>query len=313
MTIGKTDKASGLHFTKEQIEIARETDLPDLLEYLGYSVKRVGRYYTTREMDSLRIKNRRTWTRYSTRQHGDAITFLEVFCGKSFVEAVEFLLDYHGKTRDSPMPRKSEPEERKPFALPIAWHDQRRVFAYLRGRGIAAQVIEGFIRSGLLYEDALHHNCVFIGRDGSGKPVFANKRSTNTFGASFKGDVESSNKDIAFRLPCDPQKDWVVVFEAPIDLMSFCTLHRSVRSNAVALCSLYNGPLNTYLKENPHLQQIIFCLDTDQWGRKAVKDLTVEYEQKGYRVSALEPKSGKDWNEYLQQRCATAMLTQQKT
>ena len=38
-----------------------KTDLPDLLESLGYQVRRVGRYHTTKEMDSLRIKNRRTW------------------------------------------------------------------------------------------------------------------------------------------------------------------------------------------------------------------------------------------------------------
>jgi len=39
---------------------AKDTDLPDLLSYLGYQVKRVGSYYTVKEMDSLRIKNRRT-------------------------------------------------------------------------------------------------------------------------------------------------------------------------------------------------------------------------------------------------------------
>ena len=78
------------------MEIARETDLPDLLEHLGYQVRQVGRYHTTKEMDSLRIKNRRTWRRYSENTGGDAITFLQRFCGKSFPEAVEYLLDYHG-------------------------------------------------------------------------------------------------------------------------------------------------------------------------------------------------------------------------
>ena len=39
---------------------------PDLQEHLGYTVRRLGsRYHTTREMDSLRIKDRRTWKRYS--------------------------------------------------------------------------------------------------------------------------------------------------------------------------------------------------------------------------------------------------------
>ena len=52
----------------------RDTDLPDLLISLGYQVKRIGRYYTTQEMDSIRIKDRRTWFRYSEGIGGDAIT-----------------------------------------------------------------------------------------------------------------------------------------------------------------------------------------------------------------------------------------------
>lgn len=307
------DQEKPLRFTKKEVEIARDTDLPDLLEYLGYSVRRVGRYYTTREMDSLRIKNRRTWKRYSTRQHGDAITFVQEFCGKSRVEAVAFLLEYHGKTRDSPAPkREPEPEARKPFMLPIAWHNQRRVFAYLRSRGIAAQVIEGFIRAGLLYEDALHHNCVFVGRNRDGTPVFANKRGTCTLnGYSFKGDAEGSDKSVAFRMPCDPEKDWVTVFEAPIDLMSFCTLHREITGNAVALCGLSKRPLDTYLAENPHLRHIVLCLDADKPGRAAAGELKAEYERRGYRVSVLEPKYGKDWNEYLQRRHEHALKSPQ--
>lgn len=57
----------------------RDTDLPDLLISLGYQVKRIGRYYTTQEMDSIRIKDRRTWFRYSEGIGGDAITFLQRF------------------------------------------------------------------------------------------------------------------------------------------------------------------------------------------------------------------------------------------
>ena len=164
------------------------------------------------------------------------------------------------------------------------------------------QVIRGFIDSGLLYEDSLHHNCVFVGRDGSGKPVFASKRGTYDLdGPGFKGDAVGSDKSVAFRLPCDPAVDWVAVFEAPIDLMSFCTLHRQVRSNAVALCGLYQGPLDTYLRENPHLKRIVLCLDADGPGREATEQFREEYTQKGYAVSARTPVKGKDWNEYLQQ------------
>ena len=177
------------------------------------------------------------------------------------------------------------------------------MFAYLQKRGIAPQVIRGFIDSGLLYEDSGYHNCVFVGREVSGRPVFASKRGTYDLnGSGFKGDVPGSNKEVAFRLPCDPAIDWVAVFEAPIDLMSFCTLHRQVRSNAVALCGLYQGPLDTYLRENPHLKRIVLCLDADGPGREATEKFQAEYAEKGYAVSTRTPAQGKDWNEYLQRR-----------
>ena len=149
-----------------------------------------------------------------------------------FPEAVDYLLAYHGRSRDSPdrnqpipRPKPPPPRVKPPFVLPPANPDQRRVFAYLRKRGIAPKVIRAFIDAGLLYEDAQYHNCVFVGRDGSGQPRFASKRGTcDLGGSSFKRDVLGSDKKIGFRLPCDPEIEEVAVFEAPIDLMSFCTL-----------------------------------------------------------------------------------------
>ena len=294
-------------FTEAEMATVRDTDLPDLLISLGYQVKRIGRYYTTQEMDSIRIKDRRTWFRYSEGIGGDAITFLQRFYSKSFPEAVEYLLTWHGRARDSPpvsTPRQTkEKEEKVPFTLPPANVDHRRVFAYLRKRGIAPQVIRGFVEAGLLYEDAQHHNCVFVGRDQSGAPVFANQRGTYDWnGSSFKGDVPGSNKDIAFRLYCSKKHDAVLVFEAPIDLMSFCTLHRKVTSNAVALCGLYEGGLRTYLRDNPHIRRIILCLDNDEHGRQATQKLREMFSAEDYEVSQQLPPQGKDWNEYLLQR-----------
>ena len=37
-------------FTDTEMQIARETDLPELLSHLGYQVKRVGRFHTTAEI-----------------------------------------------------------------------------------------------------------------------------------------------------------------------------------------------------------------------------------------------------------------------
>ena len=293
-------------FTDAEMETARETDLPDLLEHLGYQVRQVGRYHTTKEMDSLRIKNRRTWYRYSEKTGGDAITFLQRFCNKSFQEAVEYLLDYHWRARYAPA-RPTRPiqtkEERVPFVLPPANTDHRRVFAYLRKRGIAPQVIRAFLRAGLLYEDAQHHNCVFVGRDAVGTPRFASCRGTyDRNGPGFKGDVAGSDKRIAFRLPSRPDLDWVLVFEAPIDLMSYLTLHRQVTSSAIALCGLHEGALDTCLRDNPRIRRIALCLDVDGPGQAAAEQLRAKYEGMGYAVKIQRPPRGKDWNEYMQHR-----------
>lgn len=291
------------HFTGAEIDAANDTDLLELLAFLGYQVRRIGNYHTTREMDSLMIKDRRTWFRYSEGKGGDAIAFMQHFHGMSFPEAVRFLLAFNGYSVDSsispPMQRTRPPprQERPPFVLPPPNGDNRRVIDYLHGRGIEPSVIDSFIDAGLLYEDREHHNCIFVGRDGTGKPVFAAKRGT---WGTFRGDMAGSDKHIAFRLPCDPTQDDVHVFEAPIDLMSWFTLHERPMSNAIALCGLYEGPLDTYLQENPGIRYIFLCLDADSPGKEAAERLTEKYGQQGYGVSYKPPPYGKDWNKYLQ-------------
>ena len=292
-------------FTDTEMQIVRETDLLELLTHLGYQVKRIGRYHTTAEMDSLRIKDRRTWFRYSQNTGGDAITLVQQFCGKTFPEAVEYLLVFNGRARDSPAQVVSSIKQDtppKPFALPPRNTDDRRVFAYLRKRGIAAQVIRQFMNSGLLYEDAVHHNCVFVGRDESGQAKYAGLRGTYDLDSpGFKGDATGSDKNTGFSLPHDPRSDLVLVFEAPIDLMSYLTLHRDT-TNALALCGLYDGALQTYLQAHPEIRRIALCLDADEPGQKAAQQLQEKYQLQGYAVTVEKPRCGKDWNEYLQKR-----------
>lgn len=293
------------HYTASEIEAANDTDLPALLSSLGYHVKRVGRFDTTLEMDSLRIKDRRTWYRYSESIGGDAVAFLRRFHGMSFPEAVRYLLIFNGYSVDAPiLPRQRNrppPQRGRPvFVLPPPHSDNERVCAYLRGRGIAPSIIGGFIKMGLLYEDK-DHNCVFVGRNSAGNPVFATRRGT---WGSFKYDATGSDKRIAFRFSCTPAPHDVRVFEAPIDLMSWFTLYGP--TNAIALCGLHDAPLETYLNENTHIRCIVLCLDADGPGRKAAERLGAKYRALGYDTGEQAPPSGKDWNEYLQMKGGAA-------
>ena len=75
---------------------------------------------------------------------------------------------------------RSQPEpvqERKPFALPTAHTDMRRVYAYLlQHRRIDREVLTAFAREKLVYESAepsadktkIYHNAVFVGLDEHG-------------------------------------------------------------------------------------------------------------------------------------------------
>ena len=83
------------------MDIARSVDLVSIAERQGFTTKRVGNYYTLKEHDSIRIKNRRTWLRFSVPQgmeghSGDTIEFLRQFCGMDFRESVIYLLDEAG-------------------------------------------------------------------------------------------------------------------------------------------------------------------------------------------------------------------------
>ena len=59
-------------------------------------------YDLTRQLQDLPEEQREQemCIRDSQNTGGDAITFLQQFCGKSFPEAVEYLLTFHGKARD---------------------------------------------------------------------------------------------------------------------------------------------------------------------------------------------------------------------
>ena len=269
---------------------------------------RIGSYHSTKEMDSLRIKKRRSFCRYSENVKGNAITFLEHYHDMTFKEAVGYLLEFNGYSKDQPYIPKPKPiecsePEKIEFKLPKPNSSNRRVYAYLLKRGIAKPVIDAFVNAKLLYECEEHHNCIFVGRDHTGKAVNAFKRGTyDKDGKGFKGGTPGGDKYNSFRLPCSQERDQVYVFESPIDMMSYMTVYCNIRSNAVALCCLYDGTLEKYLDENRHLTKIVFCLDSDKWAKAAVEKMGAKYQKLGYEIFEHESPVGKDWNEYIKSK-----------
>ena len=88
-------------FTEDELALAKSVDLCQVAASLGYTVKRIGRYHTLKEMDSIRIYDRTNWYRWSRqtekgRNGGSQIDFLRVFEGMSVKDAVFWLLDFAG-------------------------------------------------------------------------------------------------------------------------------------------------------------------------------------------------------------------------
>ena len=175
-------------------------------------------------------------------------------------------------------------------------------------RGIDKDLIELCHKKRLLFEDAEHHNCLFIGLDDCGVPRYGTLRSTRT---DFKRELFGSDKRFSFRLASNSAKT-VHVFESPIDLLSFVTLEIRKRrdwkvDDYLSLGGVYRSEnkedvplaLHKYLEDNPEAKTICLHLDNDEIGRAASRQI-IEALSDRYEVLDIPPPYGKDFNEYLQ-------------
>lgn len=203
-------------FTAEEIQIAKAVDLVDLAEQIGIPLKRKGRFYQAVGMDSVMIFNRSSWCRFSQGVGGSTIDFLEYFRNMDFVEAVKYLLEFAGYIRTETM-QKFQPERqtekieetkqrkdipKEPFVLPSKSETSRRLYGYLiKQRKLSKQMIDFWVKKGILYESGTYHNLVFVGKDTEGIPRFASQRGTlDKYGKPFKGDVTGNDKTYGVNL-----------------------------------------------------------------------------------------------------------------
>ena len=175
----------------------------------------------------------------------------------------------------------------------------RRLYAYLTAhRRIDRDVVTEFVREKLLYEDALHHNCVFVGVDENGEARHAHLRSTNSQGKVFRINVEGSEAKHSFHKNGTDRS--LYVFEAPIDLLSHITLYPAgwLEHSYVACCGTSVQPVLERLRQNPKLNMVYLCLDNDEAGEDACESMTEVLEEMDVDVERLRPQ-GKDWNDDL--------------
>jgi len=292
-------------FTDEQKQLANSVDLAEYLSVRGEKLERVGRehkliyYDSSGKHDSITIRGSK-WFDHKNQVGGGAIKFMQEFYDMDFQTAVQELLGQRVTPLSHSPPKVSAKEEKKEFRLPQANTNMHRVYAYLiKQRFIAHEVITHFAKQHTLYEDKEHHNAVFVGIDENGVPRQASKRSTNSYGNSFR--ITCQGSDTRYSFAHFGKSSRLYVFEAPIDMMSFLTLYSKdwQQHSYIAMNGVYENAVLTALKNHSNLREIVLCVDNDEGGIEAVDRLRDILHENGYpNVKRLAPEF-KDWNECL--------------
>lgn len=225
---------------------------------------------------------------------------MQEFYDMDFQTAVQELLGQTVTPLSHSPPKVSAKEEKKEFRLPEANTNMHRVYAYLiKQRFISPDIISHFAKQHTLYEDKEYHNAVFVGTDENGVPRQASKRSTNSYGNSFRITCQGSDTRYSFAHFGESKR--LYVFEAPIDMMSFLTLYPKdwQKHSCIAMNGVYENAVLAALKNHSNLSEVILCVDNDEGGIEAVDRLKDILSENGYTdVKRLAPKF-KDWNEVL--------------
>ncbi len=296
-----------IHFTDEQKLRASEVNLEVFLCSQGEKLIRSGPEYRLASDHSITVRGNE-WFDHATKQGGNPISFVQQFYNLSYPEAMICLLGGEQSILYPPVSKRQE-QDKKEFALPPTNRDMRRVYAYLlKRRYLDRDVVNAFVRAGLLYESCEifknreYHNAVFVGKDENGVARHAHKRSLNSEGKTFRINVEGCDPRYSFHYA--GTSDRLYVFEAPIDLLSFLSLYPKgwQKYSFAALCGTSEHAMLWMLEQNPNLRHIVLCLDHDAAGIEASGRLTEILHTRGYdKVGTVQPEH-KDWNEDLKAR-----------
>ena len=279
-------------YTQAQIDRANAANLEVFLRAQGETLVRSGKEYRWKAHDSLTVCGNK-WFRHSQSKGGLPVDFVMEFYGKSFPEAVQMLTGEPGEAQP-----EADPAPSPTFRLPLRNVTNANILNYLtQERKLSPSLVNFFIAAGDIYEDAAHHNVVFVGRDADGHPRYASSRGIQE---KFRQDAAGAEKAFGFaHRGTDKQ---LLVFEAPIDLLSFIELFPKnwQQHNYLSLGGVSGKALRQFLSERPDVERVFLCLDADKAGEDACKRLAALLPDT-VSVTRIQPCM-KDWNDVLVHR-----------
>ena len=279
-------------YTQAQIDKANAVDLEKFLRAQGETLVRSGKEYRWKAHDSLTVCGNK-WFRHSQSKGGFPVDFVMEFYGKSFPEAVQMLTGETGEVQP-----EADPAPSPAFRLPLRNVTNANILNYLtQERKLSPSLVNFFIAAGDIYEDSSHHNVVFVGRDADGHPRYASSRGINE---KFRQDAAGAEK--AFGVAHRGTDKQLLVFEAPIDLLSFIELFPKnwQQHSYLSLGGVSGKALRQFLSERSDVERVFLCLDADKAGEDACKRLAGLLPDT-VSVTRIQPCM-KDWNDVLVHR-----------
>ena len=302
-------------FTEEQIKQVFDTSLVDYAIRNGFKLNESdSKTFKAENMGGLFIfKNGKGFYHFTTSKKGNILDFAKEYLGLDFKQAVESILGIRAYENNIGSFCFEEEKEKKPFKLPQKAESFNRVIAYLtQVRKIDKEVLYDFINKDKVYQakevtsKCTFYNCAFVGYDENNIPKYCSLRSPSSK-SNFRKDVESSDKHYGFSFNGVSKN--LYVFESPIDLMSHITIFKLEnrvdwkKDNRVSCGGLFDMAIDTYLKQNKDIENIIFCFDNDfdkkeNYGQEKAKEFGKKYKDLGYKCYLQTPKN-KDFNQDL--------------
>jgi hypothetical protein len=278
---------------KNLIVRARRANLEEYLRGMGEPLLKEGRQYRVKKNSGLVVTGNK-WYSHTLLKGGNSLDYLIEIERMEFKKAVEALL--HVSTASATL---HDAAKTLHVAIPQRNPNDKRAIAYLaKTRGITAKIIIPLLKKGCIYEAAKTHNVVFTGIDSTGTIRYAMQRSTIS-GSSLKFESQDSDKRFSFSLK--GQSDTLMVFESPVDLLSFISLKPGITHDHPHLLSLggvSDIALEAYIKRTPGINFIVFLLDNDSTGHEAYLQFRNKYSTRYFHVFKYFPKE-KDWNRQL--------------
>ena len=313
------------HFSKDQLQRARRTDLYDFLMrfHLG-EFRKDGNSIHPRDNGSLSIKQGYSgYIDFATDEKGNSVDFLTKHLGYQLDDAVFALCGKGSPSGDTSYSRTEPQIEKLPpqFPDPIGT-SYKQLYAYLMNRGISSETIKMLIDMKILYQDS-HNNIIFANKERN----WGERRGTNTYADArcvhrtecpdfkegehgwctsmntceryrkdaYRGMIANSREDGFWWFQVgDHKSDKVYVCEASIDAISLYELHQmdGVKENAVyvSIGGTAKQPAINRLKQH---SRVILAVDNDDAGS--------ECRRRNADLECIIPKN-KDWNDDLKAR-----------